>query len=69
MRYSKIVIEFETTNATFGEGGFFGFSGQIHAILKQAEKKLFDRFTSKAEADDKLLDFNGNVVGIVRIEP
>lgn len=61
-----VKIEFSTDNAAFEE------ASEIHFVLAQIAKKVQaqaarseDCICTAAEADDKLLDHNGNTVGSI----
>jgi hypothetical protein len=66
----KIIISFSTTNAAFEDD----MPGEIEFLLDQAHAKLFNQLQripecicDHDEADDVLLDTNGNRVGSVVI--
>jgi hypothetical protein len=58
----KITIEFDTDNAAFeDEQGY-------REILKQATNRAMLAIYARTEKSAKLLDYNGNTVGTVRVE-
>lgn len=66
----KIKIEFSTDNAAFEDS-----PSEIHFVLAQIARKVQSQVAraegclcTAAEADDKLLDSNGNTVGSVEID-
>lgn len=68
----KVVIEFECDNAAFSkeEGGF---EAELNCVMDQAYQKVVNQaqrpeaLCTHSEADDVLLDNNGNVIGTVRL--
>jgi hypothetical protein len=66
----KVVIEVECTGAAFDENPI----GELKRILRTVPAKVVNQLTREAgcvcvapEADDKLLDVNGNTVGSLRL--
>jgi hypothetical protein len=71
----KIKIEIDTDNASFEDD----FYGQLRNLMEQAYEKVIVQISRNndhegfvdlgltLDASDKLLDVNGNSVGIVRI--
>ena len=66
----KVQIEFDCDNAAF-DGTPYQLYEEITKILKQASAKLSDQFyrmpTTACASSQKLLDYNGNTIGYVRL--
>lgn len=68
----KVTITFETGTAAWVDEGF---GWQLRHVLEQVEGKVMRQLTREPgcvcdapEADDKVIDSNGNTIGSVKVE-
>lgn len=66
----KIVIAFYMDNASFVDD----FHGELERVLNKVKTKVCVQVTRRPsicdvqEADDKILDSNGNTIGFIKLE-